>query len=91
MIDVRWRGKAGELDLIFKAGEVFVFTEVKKARNRDVAISYLRPAQMCRIHAAASEYLGHTPKGQLSEVRFDLAIMDSAGAVEIIENAFGYL
>ena len=90
LLETRWRGKGGEIDLIFGQGEVLVFTEVKKARSIDAAICSLRPAQMRRIHAAASEYLAHAPNGQLSDVRFDLAVMDAIGRVEIIENAFGH-
>lgn len=86
----RWRGQGGEIDLIFNHAACLVFVEVKKARSIDAAINSLRPAQMRRIHAAAAEYLAHAPNGQLSDVRFDLAVMDGGGRVEIIENAFGH-
>ncbi len=87
---VRWRGQGGEIDLILREGEVFVFVEVKKARAISDAVLRLSPAQMRRIHAAASEYLSAAPLGQLSEVRFDLAAVDQAGQIEIFENAFGH-
>ncbi len=90
LLENRWRGQGGEIDLIFAQGACLIFVEVKKARNIDAAIRSLRPAQMTRIHAAASEYLEHAPNGQLSEVRFDLAAMDAGGGVQIIENAFGH-
>ncbi|WP_299848240.1 YraN family protein [uncultured Roseovarius sp.] len=90
LIETRWRGAGGEVDLIFGQGELLVFTEVKKARSIDAAICSLRPAQMRRIHAAASEYLARTPNGQLSDVRFDLAAMDGTGRVQIFENAFSH-
>lgn len=90
LLETRWRGEGGEIDLIFGMGDLLIFVEVKKARSIDAAIRSLRPAQMHRIHAAAAEYLAHTPQGQLSDLRFDLAAMDGAGRVEIIENAFGH-
>ncbi len=90
LLETRWRGKGGEIDLIFGMGDLLIFVEVKKARSIDAAIRSLRPAQMRRIHAAAAEYLAQAPQGQLSDVRFDLAAMDGAGRVEIIENAFGH-
>ena len=90
LLENRWRGKGGEIDLIFGQGELIVFVEVKKARSTDAAINSLRPAQMRRIHAAATEYLASAPRGQLSDVRFDLATLDATGRVEIIENAFGH-
>ena len=90
VLETRWRGHGGEIDLIIRDGPVYVFCEVKKARNFDVAMTRLRPAQMRRIHAAAEEFLGTTKSGSLSEVRFDLAIMDGQGRIEILENAFGH-
>lgn len=89
-LETRWRGTGGEIDLIFGKGDLLVFTEVKKARSIEAAICSLRPAQMRRIHAAASEYLAHAPKGQLSDVRFDLAAMDGTGRLQIVENAFSH-
>jgi len=90
LLETRWRGEGGEIDLILREGAVIVFCEVKAARSFDAAITRLRPAQVRRIHAAAAEYLGNVPAGQLAEVRFDLAVVDQRGATEIIENAFGH-
>jgi len=90
LLETRWRGKGGEIDLIFRQDGVYVFCEVKKAGSFEEAVMRLRPDQMRRIHAAASEYLFFTPDGQLSEVRFDLAVVDDAGRLDIIENAFGH-
>lgn len=80
----------GEIDLIFLENGVYVFCEVKASDTVEGAMSLLRPAQMQRIHVAASEYLGQTPDGQLSEVRFDLAVMDGQGIVTVMENALGH-
>ncbi len=90
MLEQRWRGEGGEIDLILREGDTIVFVEVKKARSFDQAIARLRPTQMMRIHAAASEYLAFMPDGQLSNVRFDLAAVDGTGQIRIIENAFGH-
>ena len=76
LIERRWRGASGEIDLIFLENGVHVFCEVKAARTFEKAMERLRPAQMRRIHAAASEYLAHAPMGQLSEMRFDLAVVN---------------
>jgi len=90
LLETRWRGKGGEIDLIFLENGVYVFCEVKQARSFDAAAERLRPAQMRRMHVAASEYLGTTPKGQLSDVRFDLAVVDGQGRAEIREAAFSH-
>ncbi|MEL7254656.1 MAG: YraN family protein [Pseudomonadota bacterium] len=90
LLESRWRGDAGEIDLIFRDGDEVVFVEVKKARSFEVAAERLRPAQARRIHMAASEYLDHTPDGQLSLMRFDLALCNAAGEVDIREGAFSH-
>ncbi|SFO23286.1 putative endonuclease [Roseovarius lutimaris] len=86
----RWRGQGGEIDLILRDAEDYVFCEVKKAATLDLAMARLRPAQARRIVEAASEYLGQTPEGQLASVRFDLAAVDGSGTIKINENAFGH-
>jgi len=84
----RWRGQAGEIDLIARAGDTVVFVEVKKSRNFATAATRLARKQMDRICGAASEFLAGEPRGQLTDVRFDLALVNGFGAVQIIENAF---
>lgn len=86
----RWRGQGGEIDMILRHDQEIVFCEVKKARSFDEAIARLSSDQMQRIHRAASEYLGQVPLGQLSEVRFDLAVVDESGQVQIMQSAFSH-
>ncbi|MEO1139885.1 MAG: YraN family protein [Pseudomonadota bacterium] len=90
LVEARWRGQGGEIDLIFLEQGTYVFCEVKASATVDEAVARLRPAQMQRIHASASEFLARTPSGQLSDVRFDLAVVDGTGAVTILDNAFGH-
>lgn len=85
----RWRGQGGEIDLIAAQGGCTIFIEVKRARDLDAAALRLGRAQMDRLCAAASEFCGTLPDGQLSEMRFDLAMVDGQGRIEVIENAFG--
>ncbi|WP_244526347.1 YraN family protein [Wenxinia saemankumensis] len=86
----RWRGRGGEIDLILRRGGTSIFVEVKAARDADTALSRIRPAQIARIHAAASEYLGTLPDGSLSETRFDAACVDGYGRVTIHENILAH-
>ena len=86
----RWRGRIGEIDLIVQNGNGLVFVEVKKSKSFDRAVAQLSTAQMRRIYATAEEYLIGMPKGQLTEVRFDVALVNAHGEVKIIENAFGH-
>jgi putative endonuclease len=85
----RWRGQAGEIDLIARDGDGYVFVEVKKARSFDEAATRLGRQQMDRILAAAMEFLGTVPGGMLAAMRFDVALVNARGEVRIIENAFG--
>jgi putative endonuclease len=86
----RWRGAAGEIDLIAEDGAGLIFIEVKKARTHAQAAERLSRRQIDRIHASAAEYLGRMPMGQLTECRFDVALVDEGGRLEIIENATPY-
>ncbi|MCP1169714.1 YraN family protein [Limimaricola sp. ASW11-118] len=85
----RWRGPGGEIDLIAREGTRLVFVEVKASRSVDAAIARLTRRQIERICRSAEAYCGDAPDGLLTEMRFDLALVDGQGAVHIIENAFG--
>ncbi|MEJ6403936.1 YraN family protein [Yoonia sp. 2307UL14-13] len=84
----RWRGKAGEIDLIVRDGEALIFVEVKKSRDFATASTRLSRRQMDRICAAATEFVAGEPRGLLTDMRFDLALVDAHGAVNVMENAF---
>lgn len=85
----RWRGAAGEIDLITRDADGLVFVEVKQSRSFARAAERLSRRQMARIYASAEQFLAGEPDGQLTNVRFDVALVNDAGAFEIIENAFG--
>ena len=85
----RYRGSAGEIDLITRQDDDLVFVEIKKARDVSAAAARLGAAQIRRICATAAEFLAGEPLGELTPVRFDVALVDATGTVEIIENAFG--
>ncbi|MGV6811774.1 MAG: YraN family protein [Brevirhabdus sp.] len=86
----RWRGKAGEIDLIARDGEQIVFVEVKKSETHTRAAEALGSRQAARIYAAGAEYLAGEPGGLDTEVRFDVALVDAHGQIEVIENAIGF-
>jgi len=82
----RWRGSAGEIDLIARDGAGLIFIEVKKARSFGRAADRLGSRQLARICAAATEFLAGEPAGQLTPMRIDLALVDEAGRIEVREN-----
>lgn len=84
----RWRGHSGEIDLVGRMGDEIIVVEVKQSRTHDLAASHLTQGQVGRIFATAEEFLGGEPKGLLTDVRIDLALVDGFGRIEILENAF---
>ncbi|HEX9859240.1 MAG TPA: YraN family protein [Paracoccaceae bacterium] len=84
----RWRGSAGEIDLIARDGGTVIFIEVKQSSTHALAAEHLTARQMERIYASASEFLAGEPQGQNTDSRFDVALVDGVGRIEILENAF---
>ena len=84
----RWRGAAGEIDLIFSDGVSVIFVEVKQAPTHDLAVQALQPAQVRRILAAGEQYLDGEPAGSLTDRRYDLASVDGQGRIQVIAGAF---
>lgn len=83
----RWRGQAGEIDLILEDGDEVVFVEVKKSKTFDAASQMVSPRQMARLLRAAEEFLGRCRLGSLTPCRFDLGLVDGKGAVLVLPNA----
>lgn len=90
VLERRWRGKGAEIDLIASDGDGLLFIEVKQSSSFDQAVEHVSPRQMKRLYAGAEEYLGQMPRGSLTDVRFDIALVNGQGEVRIIENAFGH-
>ncbi|WP_299208367.1 YraN family protein [uncultured Tateyamaria sp.] len=92
LVAERWRGRRGEIDLIFSTAIGIVMVEVKTSKFFASAAAHLTPAQVKRLCATADEYLATLSDGSLTDVRFDVALVDQTGAVEFLENAFaGYV
>lgn len=83
----RWRGKGGEIDLVARDGEALVFIEVKKSRSHARAAERLSPRQIARLFDAADEYMATFCAAGGVDARFDVALVDGTGRIEIIENA----
>jgi len=87
----RWRSSAGEIDLIFREGPTYVFVEVKSAAHWDAALARITPKQVKRIHRSAELFAAQTPEGPFADMRFDAALCDQKGQVDILEGALlGY-
>ena len=83
----RLRTPHGEIDLIIDAPDGLLFVEVKARRDGGAAWT-ITDRQQRRIEAAAQHYLAAADISPARNLRFDVALVDGAGRVEIIENAF---
>jgi putative endonuclease len=83
-----WRGSGGEIDLVGRHGDQVIVVEVKRSKTHDLAASHVSPAQIARIFQTVEELVGGEPRGLLTDVRIDLALVDAMGRIEVIENAF---
>ncbi len=61
---------------------------LKQSKTHAMAAEHLTARQMARIYGAASEFLAGEPAGQMTEVRFDVALVDAVGRIEVLENAY---
>ena len=86
ILDRKWRGERGELDLVAMDGDVLVFVEVKTRRgeSRGAAEEAIGPAKAARLLRLGSEYLAAHPDLEDRLWRVDLVAITLArsGAVE---------
>ncbi|PTX54446.1 putative endonuclease [Litoreibacter ponti] len=83
----RFRAGRGEIDLIMRRGAEVIFIEVKKSVSHAQAASALGPRQIARIFETATRFVSGEPKGQDTDMRFDVALVDAHGEIEVLENA----
>ncbi len=88
LVHKRWRGSRGEIDLVHADGEGIILVEVKQSRDFETAATHVTAAQARRLFATGEELLGHLPRGSLTDVRFDVALVNGMGEIRIIKNAF---
>jgi putative endonuclease len=86
LTETRWRGRAGEIDLIFTKDDAYFFVEVKSSSTHAQAVQSLSARQLARVCASAEDYISQTPKGFLTDMQIDVALVDSSGMLEILEN-----
>ena len=69
-----------------RRGEV-VFVEVKSSRSFAQAVAHLTRHQIGRLLASAEAALGFFGAGSLTPMRFDVALVDGMGRIDVIPNA----
>ena len=84
----RVRTGAGEIDLVATLGGLLVFAEVKSRPVLSEAAAALTARQRARLIAAADLLLHAHPDWGAAGVRFDVIVVDAAGRVRRIADAF---
>jgi putative endonuclease len=83
----RWRGGGGEIDLIARGADGYVFVEVKASHDFARAAERVTQRQADRICAAAQVFLGGVAGGLGNAMRIDVALVDRFGRIQVCENA----
>jgi len=84
----RLRTPAGEIDLVAERDGLTAFIEVKARPTLAEAAAALTPRQRKRLLVAAEILLAAHPDWGAAGVRFDVLVVDAAGAVRRIADAF---
>jgi putative endonuclease len=84
----RVRTPAGELDLVTERDGLLAFVEVKARPSLTEAAFALGPRQRARLIAAAEAWMAENPAHGAAGVRFDVLLVDEAGRVRRIADAF---
>jgi len=84
----RMRTALGEIDIIAEKEGVLAFIEVKARPRFADAAAALSPRQRARLLRAAELVLAAQPEWGQRGVRFDVIVVDAAGRVRRISDAF---
>ena len=84
----RLRTASGEIDLIAEKDGLLAIVEVKSRPTLADAAAALTARQRARLIGAAEIMLAANPEWGINGVRFDVIVVDAAGAVRRIADAF---
>lgn len=89
IIELNYRTKFGEIDIIAKENNILVFVEVKTRTNKNFkAIDSITRKKQETMATVANIFISEkSPIYDDLEVRFDLVLIDE-GNIEILKNAF---
>lgn len=72
ILAMRYRVRAGEVDIIARRGEVIAFVEVKARRDLMAAIDAVTFTSQNRIRAAGDHWLARQPDAARLSLRYDI-------------------
>ena len=86
-----WRdGRSGEIDIVARVGQVCAICEVKTRSSAAFGTGFeaVTAAKQRRLRRLAAAWLAAQDPREWLDVRFDVAAVDAAGVVELLEAAF---
>ena len=88
LVDSNYRSRFGEIDLILREGETIVFAEVRQRSRSSFggAAASIDARKQERLILTAQLYLASLPR--IPPCRFDAVLLDGAGGIEWLKNAF---
>lgn len=84
----RWRGAAGEIDIIARRGGVMAFVEVKARGRIEDALACLQPRNRDRISRAAAQFCAQRPEYAGLTLRFDFIALAPPWRWRHLDNAW---
>ena len=84
----RERTAAGEIDIAAEREGLVAIVEVKQRATLEAAAGSVSARQQARLLAAAELLLARHPRRGMAGVRFDVLLVDAAGRVRRVEDAF---
>lgn len=88
ILAIRFRTRAGEIDLIARKGELAVFVEVKARADERMAIDAVSITAQRRIRAASDVWLSKRPDAARLSQRYDVIAVLPARLPRHFRNAF---
>jgi putative endonuclease len=88
VLNLRYRNRMGEVDIIARKGREIVFVEVKTIKQLDGGFPIVRPTQIARVQRAAELYLAQRDNFSRYEPRFDLITVSGFASIKHHKNAF---
>lgn len=87
ILERRYKTKSGEIDLIAKTKDTFVFVEVKSRKTKEQALESLTPRMCQRIQNASLHYCAEKNLFDPA-MRFDLITVIPPFKIEHLDNAW---